>query len=79
MRGSLKLNNHITRLVHTFGLSCLGGAIFLQILVFKDILQRGYFMAVEKNYAILFFEVALTFFASIYFLYLYQRLIRSLK
>ena len=64
---------------HSLGLSCLGGAIFLQILVFADILQHGYFMAVEQNTAILAFEVALTAFAVIYFLYIYQRLMRQVK
>jgi len=42
-------------------------------------LQRGCFIAVEKNPAILAVEVALTAFALIYFVYIYQRLIRSLK
>ena len=66
-------------LLHSLGLSCLGGAIFLQILVFTDILQQGYFMAVENNPAILTFEVVLTFFALIYFIYIYQLFIRSIK
>jgi len=66
-------------LFHALGLSCLGGAIFLQILVFADILQHGYFMAVEQNTAILTFEVILTAFALIYFIYIYQRLIRSIR
>jgi len=64
---------------HSLGLSCLGGAIFLQILVFADILQHGYFMAVEQNPAILAFEVALTAFAAIYFIYIYQRLMRQVQ
>jgi hypothetical protein len=64
---------------HSLGLSCLGGAIFLQILVFADILQHGYFMAVEQNPAILAFEVALTGFAAVYFIYIYQRLMRQVK
>jgi hypothetical protein len=64
---------------HSLGLSCLGGALFLQILVFADILQHGYFMAVEQNPAILAFEVALTAFAAVYFVYIYQRLMRQVK
>jgi hypothetical protein len=64
---------------HSLGLSCLGGAIFLQILVFADILQHGYFMAVEQNSAILAFEVALTSFAAVYFIYIYQCLMRQVK
>jgi len=66
-------------LFHSLGLSCLGGAIFLQILVFTDILQHGYFMAVENNPTILTFEMILTFVALIYFVFMYQRFIRSLK
>jgi hypothetical protein len=65
-------------LFHTLGLSCLGGAIFLQILVFTDILTQGYFMAVESNQAILAFEILLTAFSAIYFVYIYQRFIRSM-
>jgi hypothetical protein len=65
--------------LHSLGLSCLGGAIFLQVLVFADIVQHGYFMAVEQNPAILSFEVVLTGFAAVYFVYIYQRLMRSVK
>jgi hypothetical protein len=66
-------------LFHSLGLSCLGGAIFLQILVFSDIISRGYFMAVEQNPTILSLEVGFTGFALIYFLYIYQRLMRQVQ
>ena len=66
-------------LFHTLGLSCIGGAIFLQSLVFAGITQQGYFTAVEQNSAILGFEVALTAFAIIYFIYIYQRLIGTVR
>jgi len=66
-------------LFHMLGLSCLGGAIFLQALVFSGIVQQGYFVAIEKNTMILSSEVVLTVFAIIYFVYIYQRLIRSVK
>ncbi|MEM3602840.1 MAG: hypothetical protein QW222_02040 [Candidatus Bathyarchaeia archaeon] len=79
MRDDANLNRRIKLLFHSLGLSCLGGAIFLQILVFTDILGHGYFFAVEGNPAILVFEVALTVFALVYFLYIYQRFIRSMK
>jgi len=79
MKATTKTSRRILILIHSLGLSCLGGAIFLQILVFMDILQHGYFMAVENNPAILTFEIALTFFALIYFIYIYQRFIRSIK
>jgi hypothetical protein len=79
MKINTKPDRRIRVLFHTLGLSCLGGAIFLQILVFTDILQHGYFMAVENNPAILIFEILLTVFALIYFIYIYQRFIRSVK
>lgn len=79
MKADTKLDRRMRVLFHTLGLSCLGGAIFLQILVFTDIFQHGYFMAVENNPAILIFEIVLTFFALIYFIYIYQRFIRSIK
>jgi len=79
MKSAAKLDRRILILIHSLGLSCLGGAIFLQILVFTGILQHGYFMAVENNPTILAFEIALTFFAFVYFAYLYQRLIRSIR
>ncbi|MGB9671633.1 MAG: hypothetical protein ACPL0C_04825 [Candidatus Bathyarchaeales archaeon] len=79
MNVTLKLDRRMRTLFHILGLSCLGGAIFLQILVFTDILQHGYFMAIENNPAILFIEIALTAFAFIYFIYIYQRFIRSLR
>jgi hypothetical protein len=79
MKATAKIDRRLQILIHSLGLSCLGGAIFLQILVFTDILQHGYFMAVENNPAILAFEIALTLFALIYFIYMYQRFIRSIK
>jgi hypothetical protein len=63
---------------HSLGLSCLGGAVFLQILVFKDIVQQGYFMGIEKNPVILQLEVALTVFAVIYLVHLYVSKIRTI-
>jgi len=79
MKTTEKLDRRIRILIHSLGLSSLGGAIFLQILVFTDIFQHGYFMAIENNPTILSFEIGLTAFALIYFIYIYQRFIRSLK
>lgn len=64
-------------LIHTLGLSCLGGAVFLELLVFIDILQNGCFIATENNALVLSTELALTFFAVAYFIYLFIRVIRS--
>ncbi|MCS7096677.1 MAG: hypothetical protein N3F10_03940 [Candidatus Bathyarchaeota archaeon] len=79
MKVADKVSHRILLFIHTLGLSCLGGAIFLELLVFMDILRRGYFMAVENNPLILAFETFLTLFALAYFIYLYHQLIRSLK
>ena len=79
MSTPVKQDRRAQVLFHVLGLSCLGGAIFLQILVFSDILTNGYFMAVEHNLTILTFEVLLTAFSLTYFLYIYQRFIRSIR
>ena len=73
------VSRRIRLVFHNIGLSCLGGAIFLQILVFVAIAQNGYFMAIEQNPTILTLEVILTAFALVYFVYLYQRLVRSAR
>jgi len=72
----VRLKKRIFLLLHILGLSCLGGAVFFQILVFCDIIKQGYFIAVEGNPAILLFETLLAVYTAIYFLYLYQRFIR---
>jgi hypothetical protein len=79
MKTAPKPDRRLQMLFHTLGLSCIGGAIFLQVLVFTDIVQHGYFMAVERNPAILALEVFLTVFSLVYFVYTYFRFIRSIK
>ncbi len=74
-----RLNKRLKQIIHSLGFSCLGGAIFLQLLVFLDILRQGYFMAVENNQAILTLEISLAFFALIYYLYMYRNFMRSLR
>jgi hypothetical protein len=66
-------------LFHSLGLGCVSSAIFLQVLVFWEISQTGIFKATEQNHTILSFEIFLTAFALVYFVYLYQRLVRSVK
>jgi hypothetical protein len=73
------LRHRVRLAFHCVGLSCIGGAVFLQILVFTGILQQGYFRAAEGNSLILGFEVGLTAFACVYFIYVYQRLLRMVK
>lgn len=69
--------SRIRLLFNSIGLSCLGGAIFIQVLVFTNILQQGYFRAIENNSTILTVELALTAFTVVYFIYFYQREIRG--
>lgn len=69
--------NKLQMVFHSIGLSCLGGAICLQIMVFVSILQQGYFRAIEANPTILYSELGLTAFAAGYFVYVYQREIRT--
>jgi hypothetical protein len=66
-------------LFHSLGLGCLSSAIFLQMLVFWDIAQTGMFTATEQNQLILSFEIFLTVFALVYFVYIYQRFIHSIR
>jgi hypothetical protein len=79
MTANPRLDRRLQLLFHALGLSCIGGAIFLQVLVFTDILQHGHFTAVENNPAVLAFEIGLTVFALFYFVYTYQRFIRSVR
>jgi len=74
-----RLKRRVRLAFHCLGLSCLGGAIFLQVLVFSGILGQGYFRAAEGNSLVLGLEVGLTVFASVYFVYVYQRLIRLVR
>jgi hypothetical protein len=66
-------------LFHSFGLGCVSSAIFLQALVFWDISQTGFFRATEQNQMILSFEIFLTIFGLVYFVYMYQNFVRSIR
>ena len=70
-------HNKLKTFFHAIGLSCLGGAVFLQGLTFIDILHHGYFTAVEHNPVILSFEIMMTGVSIVYFAYLYVTIIRS--
>jgi hypothetical protein len=73
------INRRLRILFHAFGLSCIGGAVFLEILVFTDIIQYGFFRATEGNLVILFLEIILTAFTAIYFVYTYLHVIKSVQ
>ncbi|HVP41649.1 MAG TPA: hypothetical protein VMS95_06825 [Candidatus Krumholzibacteriaceae bacterium] len=74
-----RLSRRLLQVFHGLGLSCLAGAVFLQVLVFLDIGQKGYFFAVENNPLVLWTEVGFSGFTATYFGYMYLRFIRSLK
>ena len=79
MKEKLKKYRRLRRVFHILGFSSIGGAVFLQILVFADIATKGYFFALEHNKLILSLEIALTIFVAIYFLYAYQNFIRRMR
>ena len=64
--------------LHMVGLGCLGGAVFLQCLVFFDIACKGYFAAIEHNPVILSLEIGLTVFVVAYFIFLWKNFIYSI-
>jgi hypothetical protein len=57
----------------------MGGATLLQLVMFSSILTQGYFRGVENNPTILAAEIVLTGFGLVYFIYMYQGLIRTIK
>jgi len=61
--------------LHGLGLSSLGAALFLEILVLTGIAQHDYFVGSENNLAILALELFLTFFGMAYFAYMLSHLI----
>lgn len=73
-----RISRRLQQVFHGVGLSCLAGAVFLQVLVFSDIGMRGYFFAVENNPLILGVEILLSGFTALYFGHMFLRFIRSL-
>ncbi len=77
----VKPNKHMfgLRLIfHCLGISCLAGAVFLQVQVFMNVASQGFFMGVEKNPFILKAEIGLSIFCVVYLLYLSISKISSL-
>jgi len=74
---TINAKRKLSVVIHGLGLSSLGGALFLQTLVFSSILQNGYFRGIEHNQFILNSEIALTAFAITYFAYMFIRFIFS--
>ena len=63
--------------LHCFGISILGAALFLQSSVLSGILEQGYFIGTERNPLVLYSEVLLTAMAITYLVYLIWRFIIS--
>gem|GEM_PF-1503802 len=74
----IKLNRKIIATFHGLGLSCLCCAVFIQVLMLINVFQKGYFIGIEYNPVILFSELTLSFFGTIYFAYIDQLIIRAL-
>ncbi len=73
----MRRNFRLSLIFHCAGISVLGAALFLQSSVLGGILEQGYFVGVEKNPIILYFEVFLTAMAITYMVYLLWRFIIS--
>ncbi len=72
-----KINKKMSTILHSLGLSSIGGALFLQGTVFTDILRFGYFRGIEQNPLILSSELALTGVGVAYFAFMFGRFILS--
>jgi hypothetical protein len=73
----IRKNFKLRLFLHCVGLSILGAALFLQSLVLSGILERGYFMGIEQNLAVLYSEIFLTALAITYLVYLFWRFVVS--
>lgn len=73
----MRRNSWLNLVLHSLGLSSLGGALFLQASVFGGIIQSGYFRGIEQNPVALYSEVALTAIGIAYFAYLLVRFVLS--
>jgi hypothetical protein len=60
-----------TLLFHSFGVGSISSTIFLQFLTLFSIVNTGRFVVIENNISILIFEIVMTLFALIYFLFLF--------
>jgi hypothetical protein len=57
---------NIKLIFHGVGISCLAGAVLLELLVFVGISTQGVFMGVEQNPIVLNAEIACTVFCALY-------------
>lgn len=57
-------------LFHALGLACIGGSVFLSVLIFTDIIKQGFFFGYEPNKLILYIEYMLVAFTVFYYLLL---------
>jgi len=74
----ISLYERLKILFHVFGLSCICGAILLELFVFSDILLYDKFIGVEGNMFILCTEISLSIFSIFYFLLLFKKFLVSI-
>lgn len=65
-------------LLHIWCLTCLGGAVFLELLVLLGIAVHGALLCAEPNRAVLIIEVASALFSLAYFVWLARRTLKRL-
>ena len=75
IRGVVTLRN----ILHSWGIAWLCSAVFLQLLVFKDILFQGYFLGVEPRPLILAVEMLGAFSGIVYMAFVYHQVISRLR
>ena len=75
----IKTNGIFRILVHCVGLACLGVVLYMEGLAFFDLLQYGYYIIYERNPTNLTVRFAAIALATIYFIYLLRRIIKSTK
>lgn len=70
------MNPTIRKILHLAGISILGGAVFIQSLVFSFITVTGRFTAVEPNLIVLAAEDILLVSAVVYYAVMFRSVVR---
>lgn len=58
---------------HIMGLSAIVGCASIMVLMFIRIATQGYFLAIESNQLILYFEIVFSGYSVAYSIYLFKR------
>ena len=68
----------LKRIFEFLGLLAIGGALFLEFLIFFSIITTGVFMAVEPNKLILVFEFYMAILGLIFYAYLWKAFFKEI-